>query len=217
MASCEPLPGSESPSASVRQFIELAVNMPEHEPQVGHAERSIAATSSSLIRSSAAATIASTRSSACSLPWSTTLPASIGPPETNTTGMLIRSAAISPDRYWLAVAGEFTGRSPAGANRPWEDKVEVLDLRGLRAGRDPETCRHYIKLPEPEEKDRHRHIARTVAFADRGELLAVGMDEMPRIAEEADNFFRLTGGKVHVFRTATGKRVTPAAGLSDRS
>ncbi len=43
-----PLPGSDRPSASVRQFIELAVNMPEHEPQVGQAERSIASTSSSL-------------------------------------------------------------------------------------------------------------------------------------------------------------------------
>ena len=35
------------PSASVRQFIELAVNMPEQEPQVGQAERSITATSAS--------------------------------------------------------------------------------------------------------------------------------------------------------------------------
>ena len=69
--------------------------MPEHEPQVGHAERSIVATSSSVMLSSAAATIASIRSSECSLPSSTTLPASIGPPETNTAGTLSRSAAIS--------------------------------------------------------------------------------------------------------------------------
>ncbi len=52
-------------------------------------------TSSSLSRSSAAATMASTRSSATSLPCSTTLPASIGPPETNTEGMLMRIDAIS--------------------------------------------------------------------------------------------------------------------------
>src|SRR5690606_30764037 len=63
--------------------------------QVGQADRSIVATSSSVIVSSAAATIASTRSSATSLPRSTTLPASIGPPDTNTTGILIRSAAIN--------------------------------------------------------------------------------------------------------------------------
>ena len=79
----------------MRQFIELAVNMPEHDPQVGQAERSITATSSSLTLSSAAATIASTRSSARSLPSQLTLPASIGPPETNTAGMLRRIAAIS--------------------------------------------------------------------------------------------------------------------------
>ena len=75
--------------------MELAVNMPEQEPQVGQAERSIAATSSSETLSSPAATIASTRSSACSLPPSTTLPASIGPPETKIAGMLSRIAAIS--------------------------------------------------------------------------------------------------------------------------
>jgi hypothetical protein len=95
VASTEPFPGSARPSASVRQFIELAVNMPEQEPQVGQAERSIAIRSSSLTRSSAAATMASTRSSACALPASTTLPASIGPPETNTAGTSILSAAIS--------------------------------------------------------------------------------------------------------------------------
>lgn len=75
--------------------MELAVNMPEQEPQVGHAERSITFTSSSLTLESAAATIASMRSTALVLPASVTLPASIGPPETNTAGMLSRSAAIS--------------------------------------------------------------------------------------------------------------------------
>ncbi len=70
--------------------------MPEHEPQVGQAERSMTLISSSDTRSSAAATMASTRSSFLTV-WSgqTTLPASIGPPETKTTGMLRRSAAIS--------------------------------------------------------------------------------------------------------------------------
>ncbi len=69
--------------------------MPEQEPQVGQAERSITWTSASLIRSSAAATMASIRSTAFSLPSSTTLPASIGPPDTNTDGTLSRIAAIS--------------------------------------------------------------------------------------------------------------------------
>ena len=90
-----PLPGSDRPSASVRQFIELAVNMPEHEPQVGQAERSITATSASETLVSAAATIASIRSTLRVPVESLTLPASIGPPETNTAGMLRRIAAIS--------------------------------------------------------------------------------------------------------------------------
>jgi len=47
VATTVPLPGNDRPSASVRQFMELAVNMPEHEPQVGQAERSTSATSAS--------------------------------------------------------------------------------------------------------------------------------------------------------------------------
>ena len=97
MASVEPLPGSASPSASVRQFIELAVNMPEHEPHVGHAERSTSVSPSSSTEDDADAEIAVIRSvGACATPPTTTaLPASIGPPETNTVGMFSRIAAFS--------------------------------------------------------------------------------------------------------------------------
>jgi hypothetical protein len=69
--------------------------MPEHEPQVGQAERSMTSTSASGTLSSAAATMASTRSSAFCFPPSRTLPASIGPPETKTVGMFSRSDAIN--------------------------------------------------------------------------------------------------------------------------
>ncbi len=75
--------------------MEFAVNMPEHDPQVGQADRSMTSTSASLTFSSAAATMASIRSIERILPLTLTLPDSIGPPETNTVGMLIRSAAIS--------------------------------------------------------------------------------------------------------------------------
>ena len=75
--------------------MELAVNMPEQEPQVGQALRSISNTSASEIFGSAAETIASTRSKCTTLPLITALPASIGPPETNTVGMLSRIAAIN--------------------------------------------------------------------------------------------------------------------------
>ncbi len=97
VASVEPLPGNDRPSASVRQFIEFAVNMPEHEPHVGHAERSTSESPSSLTAGEAEAAIAVMRSvGATATPSTTTaLPASIGPPDTNTTGMLRRIAAFS--------------------------------------------------------------------------------------------------------------------------
>ena len=91
VATMVPLPGSESPSASVRQFIELAVNIPEHDPHPGQAQHSICAISSSLHVSSAPMTIASIRST----PRPRNFPASIGPPETKTVGMFSRMAAIS--------------------------------------------------------------------------------------------------------------------------
>ena len=102
MASVVPLPGSASPIASVRQFIELAVNMPEHDPQVGQAFSSMSASSESDTDGSAEATMESIRSSLrtpadapATPPTTVTLPASIGPPETNTVGMFSRIAAIS--------------------------------------------------------------------------------------------------------------------------
>ena len=97
VARVEPLPGSESPSASVRQFIEFAVNMPEHDPQVGQAERSMSDRSSSETDSSADAVMAEIRSSFGRATPSRTiaLPASMAPPDTNTVGMFSRIAAMS--------------------------------------------------------------------------------------------------------------------------
>ncbi len=91
VATIVPLPGNASPRASFKQFMELAVNIPEHEPHVGQAFFSISYTSSSDTLSSAATTIASTRSRARPRAF----PASMGPPETNTVGMLSRIDAIS--------------------------------------------------------------------------------------------------------------------------
>src|SRR3954453_22716116 len=73
--------------------MEFAVNMPEQDPQVGQAERSTSASVLSSTFGSAAITMASIRSSLCL--ESLVLPASIGPPDTNTTGMFKRMAAIS--------------------------------------------------------------------------------------------------------------------------
>ena len=96
MARAVPFPGSASPIASVRQFIEFAVNIPEHDPQVGQAVSSMEASSASDTDGSADATIESIRSSlrtpdAAPETVATTFPASIGPPETNTVGMLAAS------------------------------------------------------------------------------------------------------------------------------
>src|SRR5690606_32805044 len=98
VATTVPLPGSDRPRASVRQFMEFAVNMPEQDPQVGQALRSTVSACSSVMSGSAASIMASTRSSLRTtvLPsLAMTLPASIGPPDTNTTGMFSRMAAIS--------------------------------------------------------------------------------------------------------------------------
>ena len=75
--------------------MELAVNMPEQDPQVGQALRSIWPSCSSVTDSSTAMDIASTRSRRCSTTPSTASPDSMGPPETKTTGMFSRSAASS--------------------------------------------------------------------------------------------------------------------------
>ena len=85
------MPGSERPMASVSEFMELAVNMPEQLPQPGQAQRSSSFMSSSLTSGSAPLTIAVIRSAFSPRQR----PASIGPPEQNTAGMFSRIAAIS--------------------------------------------------------------------------------------------------------------------------
>ena len=95
VASREPLPGRAKPRASVRLFIELAVNMPEHEPQVGQLEASKASASSSEMSGRALCTIASIRSRRHCFPPISALPASIGPPLTKMVGMFRRIVAIS--------------------------------------------------------------------------------------------------------------------------
>jgi len=94
VASVLPLPGRARPIASVRQFIEFAVNMPEQDPHVGQADSSMASSWSSDTEGSAEATIESIRSSFG--PASPAgAPASIGPPDTKTVGMFSRMVAIS--------------------------------------------------------------------------------------------------------------------------
>ena len=105
-----PFPRSPIPSASVRQFIELAVYIPEHEPQVGHTLFSYSHTSSSVIVPAAYEPTASNIDERLLfLPF--TWPASIGPPDTNTVGRLRRAAAIRSPGTFLSQFGTITSAS----------------------------------------------------------------------------------------------------------
>jgi hypothetical protein len=73
--------------------MELAVNIPAQEPQVGQAARSISISSRSPVPGRPPSISASTASMMAPVP--ATCPASIGPPETKMAGRLSRRAAIS--------------------------------------------------------------------------------------------------------------------------
>src|ERR1035437_4768177 len=117
-----PLPGSAMPSASQRQFIEFAVNIPEHEPQVGQALCSSFFNCSSVILpawSSATPLNTEIKSDFCvagwrygarpsSLTFCPVTPAAIGPPLTKTVGMLTRIAAINMPGTILSQFGMHT-------------------------------------------------------------------------------------------------------------
>ncbi len=89
-----PLPGSPMPKASVRQFMELAVNIPEQEPQLGHAWFSSSNNSSSvMLPARTAPTASNTRVRFSALPFQR--PASIGPPLTIRAGIFTLAAPMS--------------------------------------------------------------------------------------------------------------------------
>ena len=91
VANMVPLPGKDNPIASVNEFIEFAVNIPEQLPQPGQAHCSKLFTSSSESSLSAPPTIAVIKSAF----WPRHRPASIGPPLQNTVGIFNRMAAIN--------------------------------------------------------------------------------------------------------------------------
>jgi len=90
-----PLPGRAMPIASDRQFMELAVNMPEQLPCVGQPAHSSSLSSSSLILPALNwATPSKILIRSTVLP-SLVLPAFIGPPETNRVGTLSLTAPMN--------------------------------------------------------------------------------------------------------------------------
>ena len=98
------------PNASVRQFIELAVYIPEHEPHVGQALHSYSFNSSRDILPAALAPTASNIDERLVL-CPPTCPASIGPPETNTVGTFTLAAAINNPGTFLSQLGIITKAS----------------------------------------------------------------------------------------------------------
>ena len=95
VASIVPFPGSAKPKTSMRQFIELAVNIPEQDPQVGHPLSSRSLSSCSVISPLLyLPTPSNTETKSIFSPFSFK-PAFIGPPETKIVGIFILIAAIN--------------------------------------------------------------------------------------------------------------------------
>ena len=98
------------PSTSVRQFIEFAVYIPEQEPQVGQVLSSQTVSCfSSILPALYEPTASNILDRLVFLP--STLPASIGPPLTNTVGMFTLAAAISSPGTFLSQFGTMTSPS----------------------------------------------------------------------------------------------------------
>ena len=102
-----PLPGRPRPSASVRQFMELAVNIPAHEPHPGQAQSSISVNCSSVIFSDFTAPTPS-KTVIKSMALLASLPASMGPPLTTSAGISSLSKAISIPGTTLSQLGMAT-------------------------------------------------------------------------------------------------------------
>ena len=130
VASTLPFPGSPSPRASTKQFMELAVNIPEHEPQVGQADLSIFSTSSSETFGSPARTMASIKSKLASCPLIMPFPASIGPPDTKMVGIFNRIVAISIPGVILSQFDKQTSASAQWAFAMYSTASAINSLEG---------------------------------------------------------------------------------------
>ena len=104
------------------------MNIPEHEPHVGHAADSTALTSSSETFGSADTIIASIRSTLWSQPF--TRPASIGPPDTKITGMFKRIAAINIPGVTLSQFEIHTRASALCAFTIYSTESAIISLLG---------------------------------------------------------------------------------------
>ncbi len=125
------MPGSAIPSASVMQFIELAVYIPEQEPQVGQASSSYCFSSAS--ENLPALTLPTASKTALrSTTLSPTRPASIGPPLMTMAGKSRRAAAINMAGTILSQLGTSTNPSSACAMA----MVSILSAISSRLARE---------------------------------------------------------------------------------
>ncbi len=105
-----PFPFSPMPMASVRQFMELAVYIPEQEPQVGQVFSSNSQSSSwVMVPAVTLPTASNMEERLLFCPF--TRPASMGPPDTKMVGMLTLAAAISRPGTFLSQLGIHTSPS----------------------------------------------------------------------------------------------------------
>ena len=111
-----PLPGRPMPTASVRQFMELAVNIPAQDPQVGQAASSIRESCFSVISPERTApTDSKTVIRSMGSAFSGCFPASMGPPLTTMAGRSRRADAMSIPGTILSQLGTSTRASNAWA------------------------------------------------------------------------------------------------------
>ncbi len=105
-----PLPFNPIPNASVKQFIELAVYIPEQEPQVGHTFSSNSQSSSiDMVPAATLPTASNIEERLLFSPF--TRPASIGPPEQKIVGIFSLAAAIKSPGTFLSQFGTMTSPS----------------------------------------------------------------------------------------------------------
>ena len=108
-----PFPFNPMPIASVKQFMEFAVYIPEQEPQVGHTFSSYSQSSSMVMVPAATLPTASNIDERLFF-WPWIRPASIGPPDTNIVGIFTLAAAINNPGTFLSQLGMQTKPS-----KPW--------------------------------------------------------------------------------------------------
>jgi WD40 repeat protein len=109
----------------------------------------------------------------------------------------IYRAALGKGGRWLAACGE--GDSAENSTR----RVELIDLEKLRAGEGP--SRRFLPFPQTGGDN---CFPRALAFDAAGRRLAVGGQSAPQPPPGGATFARITGGEVHVFSVADGKRLT---------